>query len=627
MSIILPYSKFKKTQSVVQRVKSSKQKFQIWNLIKNLQSRQLPNIKQFKYLLRFLNKKEKWIIKGLSILIIFCFIFLFVRLYFSQTIEIPKNGGEYSEGLVGANQYINPILAPINDVDSDICQLVFSGLLKYNKEQEVIPDLAEKYEISKDQKKYTFFLRKDVLWHDKKKFSADDVIFTIQSIQDSKYKSPLLKNFEGVKIEKKDDYTVQFTLEKPFIPFLSSLVVGIIPSHLWNNIPSNQVNLAIYNLKPIGTGPFQFLSLIKDQRGLIQSYVLKRNSFYYGKKSFLNKIVFKFYPDFNKAISDLKIKKIDGLNYLPKDFLFKELNKTISQKDFIFHALYLPQYMAVFLNQQKNPLLKEKNVREALILALDKQKIIDEALEQGGEIVDAPILKGQIGYNPKIKKYNYDPEKAKQLLDKAGWKLKKENQQKNKKINSKIEVKKTIEDIEKSFFYKKNKELKIVLTTIDQPENIKVTQMIQKFWQNIGIKVDLKIIDSKDIQKEIIESKNYEALFYGNNVGFDPDPYPFWHSSQIQYPGLNLALYSNKQADLLLEEARKISDLKQRELKYLKFQDILTEDLPAIFLYNSTHTFVVDKKIKGITVEQIINPSDRFIDIENWYLKIKRKFK
>ena len=553
------------------------------------------------------------------------------RLYFSQTKEIAKTGGQYIEGLIGTPQYINPILAPINEVDLDICQLVFSGLLKYNEKQEIVPDLIEKYEISENQKEYTFFLRKNVLWHDKEKFNADDVLFTIKSIQNSDFKSPLSNNFKDIEVKKINDYTVQFILKKPLAPFLSSLTIGIIPAHLWENIPSNQASLAVYNLKPIGTGPFQFHSLIKDQRGLIQSYILKRNAFYYDKKSYFDKIAFKFYSDFKDAVSDLKTKKIDGLNYLPKDFLSKELNKTISQKDFTLYPLYLHQYMGIFFNQQKNPLLKEKVIREALALSLDKQKIIDEVLDQGGEIIDAPILKNQIGYNPKIKKYNYDIEKAKQLLDKAGWKLKEEKNGEAKKITkktaTKVEVKESEKNTKKLFLYKKNKELKITLTTVDQSENIKTAQIIQKFWQDIGIKVDLKIIDPKDIQDETIKFRDYEALFYGKNVGFDPDPYPFWHSSQINYPGLNLSLYSNKQTDQLLEEARKTNNLAEREIKYLKFQDILIEDLPAIFLYNPTYTYIINKQIKGIGISRIINPSDRFIGIENWYSKTKRKFK
>ncbi len=609
----------------------SKQKLRIWKSIKQLQSHQFPNLKQFKYLSRFLNKKEKFIIKVLLILIVCCFILLMGRLYFSQTKEIAKTGGQYIEGLIGTPQYINPILAPINEVDLDICQLVFSGLLKYNEKQEIVPDLIEKYEISENQKEYTFFLRKNVLWHDKEKFNADDVLFTIKSIQNSDFKSPLSNNFKDIEVKKINDYTVQFILKKPLAPFLSSLTIGIIPAHLWENIPSNQASLAVYNLKPIGTGPFQFHSLIKDQRGLIQSYILKRNAFYYDKKSYFDKIAFKFYSDFKDAVSDLKTKKIDGLNYLPKDFLSKELNKTISQKDFTLYPLYLHQYMGIFFNQQKNPLLKEKVIREALALSLDKQKIIDEVLDQGGEIIDAPILKNQIGYNPKIKKYNYDIEKAKQLLDKAGWKLKEEKNGEAKKITkktaTKVEVKESEKNTKKLFLYKKNKELKITLTTVDQSENIKTAQIIQKFWQDIGIKVDLKIIDPKDIQDETIKFRDYEALFYGKNVGFDPDPYPFWHSSQINYPGLNLSLYSNKQTDQLLEEARKTNNLAEREIKYLKFQDILIEDLPAIFLYNPTYTYIINKQIKGIGISRIINPSDRFIGIENWYSKTKRKFK
>ena len=199
-------------------------------------------------------------------------------------------------------------------------------------------------------------------------------------------------------------------------------------------------------------------------------------------------------------------------------------------------------------------------------------------------------------------------------------------EEKEAKINTKIKIKKSAEDSKNFFLYKNKKELKIVLTTVDRLENIKVAQIIQKFWQDIGIKVDLKIIDPKNIQEEAIETRDYEALFYGKNVGFDPDPYPFWHSSQASYPGLNLSLYSNKQADQLLEEARKNSDLKQRESKYFKFQDILIEDLPAIFLYNPTNTYIINKKIKGVDVAQIVNPADRFIDIKDWYVKTKRKF-
>lgn len=569
-------------------------------LVYSLSVSRFPTFKQLRHLPAVLSQRELLVIQILSIFIVISSVFLGVKFCQRHIEFVPKKGGEYTEGLVGAPQYINPILSQTNDSDMDLSRLIFSGLLKYNQNQELVPDLAESYEISEDQKTYTFHLKKDVLWHDGETLTANDIIFTVGSIQDSEYTSPLLSSLRGVEVYKIDDYTLDFRLKEPFAPFLCSLTFGILPEHLWIDIPPENFSLAEYNLKPIGSGPFQFKSLIKDKAGNLKSYVLERNKDYYGDKPYLNKIVFRFYPDLDSAIEAAKNKDIEGISYISKDA--KE--KVAKNKKIISYSIHLPQYTAIFFNQ-KNPLLKIKEVRQALAYGLDRQKILDEALKQEGEIINTPILPGYIGHNPEVQQYNYDPQKALEILDKAGWKKNEET----------------------GIRQKDDQELAFALTTTDQPEYIKTTAILKDYWEKMGFRIEIKIMDGAKVQKEVIKPRNYEAFLYGEIIGTDPDPYPFWHSSQSFDPGLNLAIFYNKDVDQLLEEARKTNDLEQRRLKYLHFQNILAEELPAIFLYTPVYTYGLAEKIKGFNIERLTIPSDRFIEIEKWYIKTSQRWK
>ena len=172
-----------------------------------------------------------------------------------------------------------------------------------------------------------------------------------------------------------------------------------------------------------------------------------------------------------------------------------------------------------------------------------------------------------------------------------------------------------------------NEILTITLTTVNQPENTKAVELIKKAWEKIGVKVDLQIVEGSRISREIIKPRNYQILLFGIIVGSNPDPYPFWHSSQVQDPGLNLSQLANREVDRLLENARKTLDQEEQRENYQRFQDILTSEIPAIFLYNPTYTYVVDKKIKGISVDRIITPADRFNNLEDWYVKTKKRLK
>ena len=344
-------------ESTTKLPKGTEQKKLDKKLVYSLSSKKLPNLRQFKQLPKVLNQKEKRVLAGLLSLIMFCLIFIGTFFYLNNFIPVPTVGGEYTEGLIGAPQYINPILSQTNDVDSDIARLVFSGLLRYDQNLQLVPDLAATWQESEDKKSYTFTLKQGIKWHDAQPLTADDVIFTFQSIQDPDFKSPLLISFRGVTVEKIDDLTVKFTLPEAFPAFLEVMTAGILPEHIWGGIPPINANLTEYNLKPVGSGPWKFKVLTKDRLGNIKSYTLVPNEDYYGPTAYLEKLTFNFYPDFQTAVAALKSHAVEGISFLPKEFK----SQLVGQKTLNLYSFYLPQYTAIFFNQKQNEFLKGCN--------------------------------------------------------------------------------------------------------------------------------------------------------------------------------------------------------------------------------------------------------------------------
>ncbi|MFH1170983.1 MAG: ABC transporter substrate-binding protein, partial [bacterium] len=228
--------------------------------------------------------------------------------------------------------------------------------------------------------------------------------------------------------------------------------------------------------------------------------------------------------------------------------------------------------------------------------------IIQQALGGAGEPIHSPILPGFLGYNATIRGLALDPTAAGKQLDAAGWTW-------------------LAGDAVRK---KSGKELRFSLSTVDRAEYTKTAELLRQSWMKIGVGLEVRLYSSNDILKKVIQPRDYEALLFGEIIGVDPDPYPFWHSSQSYDPGLNLAIFYNKQVDQLLEEARQTNDLEKRRLMYLQFQNILADEEPAIFLYNPYYLYALPKKMKGFTITRISVPSDRFIGIEGWYIKTQR---
>ena len=540
----------------------------------------------------------------LSSVILISVITLIFGVYVNKTDSVPELGGEYSEGVLGQPRFINPVLAQTNDADRDLVQFIYSSLFKYDGQGNLIPDLVKEYNIGEDNVTYNITLKKDVLWHDNELLTVNDVIFTIKTIQDPEYKSPLRSIWQGIQIEKIDEFTIQFKLNNVYVNFLHNLTISIMPRHLWAGISASNFPLAQYNLKPIGSGPYKFKEFNKNEDGNIESMKFVYNENYYLTEGpFIKKLNIFFYRNQDSLIKAYQKRQIDGLSFLsPQNEL--EVRNSIN-----IHNINLPIYYSVFFNQTKSKPLADRNVRLALSYATNKEEIIEKVLNGKGEQVNSPLLSNWPNYTSEIDIYDFALEHAQNILEENGWKDTDEDGIRQKTIND------------------EDTKLEINLVASDWPEFEQTAEILKEQWGKIGAQVNLEIIESIDIQQEYLRPRNYQALLFGEVLGADPDPFAFWHSTQKKDPGLNVAFYENKEVDKLLEDARQTIEQEKRTEKYAEFQKILIEDVPAVFLYSPTYLYPVNKKIKGIEIEKLAQPSFRFSQIENWYINTKRVWK
>ncbi|MBU4284732.1 hypothetical protein KKF60_01885 [Patescibacteria group bacterium] len=558
-----------------------------------------PTLYQWQKLPSVLNKKERYFIIGFLILAITSFFGWVIVHKIQTTIIAPNFGGSFSEGIVGNPQYLNPVLSQANDSDRDVTELIFSGLTHYNSKGEIVPDLAEKYNIGDNGKTYEFFLKKDLRWHDGKPLTADDVIFTINRIQNPDFRSPLRVNWIGIEAEKIDDFTIRFKMKTAYTSFLANTTTGIIAKHIWEKIQPVNFSSALENLEPIGAGPYKLDKIKKDKEGFVTYIELEAFGDYKsGRRPFIEKINLYFYPNEESAIKAYNRGQVDNLSLI--SIKNKSLLKGENRSD--MRRLKLPRYFAVFFNQSKSTVLSDKTVRLALNYATNKKQIIEDVLGGEGDPVDSPIPNGVWGNADDLKIYDFAQEHANNILEAAGWK-----DEDNDGVRE-----------------KKGEKLEIELVTTELKELQQVVNILQEQWSKIGAKTNVKIIDIGEIQQSYIRPREYQALLFGEVLGLDPDPYSFWHSTQKKDPGLNLALYDNKKVDDLLRDSRQILEKDLRLKKYKDFQQLVIDDAPVVFLYNSYQIYLTSKKIKGFENESIVLPSKRFADIEKWYIKTQR---
>ncbi len=599
------------------------------NLVYTLASSKIPSSQQMKHLNKTLSKKESLIIKIALAIVLVNLAYLGFRFYNNHVTVLPLSGGVYHEGVLGYPKNINPLYNN-RDVDRDLSQLIYSSLYRYNENGQLVNDLAEGVETS-DNKTFIVTLKNNVKWHSGEVLTADDVVFTFSLITNPNYGSPLRKNFSSVSVEKISNNQVKFVLPSAYAAFPGLLTFGIMPQSVWENISSETIGLTELNLEPIGSGPYKFKSLLKNKQGELKEYRLVANNDYYGAKPYIKEVVFNFYPDINELIGALNNGDVAGIGYLP----LEQKHLLIAQNSLNFHTLSSSQEESIFFKTDNNKNLADLKVRQALALAIDKNSLVKELFENFYKTIDGPLSTTSFAYNDQITKYNYDAALANAKLDEAGWQrviISAEN------LNSDaLEVKaiiayasSTSEKPEGVWRFKKDKKnnvalLTVKLSAIDNNDSLITANRVKVYWDAIGVHTTLNVVAASDIAN-LISSRDFEALLFGEVLGGDPDIFAFWHSSQASGKGLNISGYKNDKVDELLESARISADKDSRINNYKEVQRIITDELPAIFLYEKNYIYVQSKKVKGFSATAIVNASDRFAGINNWFLKSRNKF-
>lgn len=487
--------------------------------------------------------------------------------------------------LGGEPSVLNPVLS-LDTSSSAVEGPIFNGLIKFNSSLEAIPDLAERWDISRDGKVWTFYLKKNVFWHDGQPFTSADVKFTFDAILNPKVNSVRRSDYmiDGQPIEfiAQSKYVFQAVLPKPFAPFLTHMAMGIIPEHA---LAGKDINTAEFNRNPIGTGPFKFVEWHSGD------YLkLARNEKYFAGKPMLSQIIYKIIPDENTSLLALESGEIDESGIPAKD-----LNRMLKVKHLNVFAYDSLLYTYLGLNLDR-PIFQDKRVRQALAFATDKNQLISLIFKGMAEPAFCPSAPVSWAYSDDVEKYPYNMNKAKALLEEAGWKL------------------------ADNYYQKDGKPFEFtVLTNQGNKDREKAAVILQQQYKKVGIKMNIRVMEWSSLLK-IIDSprppKDFDAVIIGWSLGLDPDDYSIWHSSQ--YPaGFNFIKYVNPEVDRLLEEGRTTMQRDERKKIYARLNRIISEDQPYIFLWYPKVIDGIDRRVGGLSKP---GPAGMMVDIEKVFV-------
>ena len=511
--------------------------------------------------------------------------------------ERPDYGGTYTEGIAGRPNAINPIFSQYNDVDRDLASLIFTGLTRADENGRLQPDLASQWTISPNGLIITFTLRTDDYWQDGVRLTADDVLFTIHALQDPAYKGPpdLGAFWRTVAATELDAATVRFQLTQTYAPFMDYTTIGILPAHLLKDVPPAEIFQNQFNRHPVGTGPFQLTELTANYA------FLDVNPHFYGRRPYLSRIEFKFYPDYESVFAAYNREEIEGISrILPAD-----LSKAGNLNNLKLYNSRLAGYSLVLLNLSKAP-FQDKAVRQALLYAIDRQHLISGILQGQALLAVSPIEPGTWAFDSALNPYPFDAAKATSLLDTAGWKDSNGDGTREKAQQT----------------------LAFTLITPDDPTHVAVANEIVKSWQAIGVKAAVQAVPASLLVQNILRPRQFDAVLYDwRTLSNDPDQYENWHQMQIPSGnglGQNYGGLDDRDISVALESARATNDQAKRTELYTQFQELFMDRVPGLLLYYPVYTFGVDSVVHGVQLAPMLVPSDRFRNVSQWYLKTQR---
>ncbi len=539
---------------------------------------------------------DRLLLRGLLAVVVVTGLYSVIEISRNYSITIPTRGGTLVEGVVGIPRFVNPALA-LTRADQDTTSLIYSGLLKIDTTGALIPDLAEAVEVSADGRVYTITLARNLTFHDGHPLTARDAVYTIELLRDPDLKSPLRGNWVDVTIETLGEYEFTVTLPEPYAPFIENFTFGIMPHHIWHQIPIEQLPFSQYNTEPIGSGSFRLHRVQRDQNGLISSYTLR--PFIQGeRRPNLSAIELRFFQNETQLEAAIRDRLVNSTAYLPNQSL-----ANISE-DYRVLALPLPRLFGVFFNQNRSSIIRDKSVREALTIAIDRDRLVEIALYGYGVPNSLPIILE----SPELESEDKPLDQAARLteaearLRSGGWR-------------------KTEAGIWEKRIDQVNEILGVTLKTGNSPFFEIVANLIAEDWRALGVEVQVEQYEQASLVQAVIRTRDFQTLLFGLDMNRSQDLFPFWYSSQRDDPGLNIAQYTNVTVDRLLERARTIQDDKERFLILTEIAETIASELPAIFLFAPSLTYVTHHNIDLELVGPIGRPSDRFMNVSDWYAK------
>lgn len=544
-----------------------------------------------------LGRRMRWLMLIALAAIVVLVVMLGFATYTVPTVLVPDQGGVFREGVAGLPQYLHPVWCQIhsNNVDSDLCQLVYRGLTRLGENGRIVPDLAESWTVT-EGRIYQFHLKSDLFWHDGRPLTIDDVIFSYSILQD-----PGLAEIPGlpapwrsVTVEKLDDRTLQITLPQPFAPFLDLTTVGILPQHIYQGTPARTLVTEPLTANPIGAGPMRIVEMTPDHVRLEPSSVNGDAS------PFISALEFRFFPDYGNVVAAFESQQIDGLSLLAPG----DARNAAARTDIQLFSSVESGYKNVVLNvnNPNAPFFQERNVRQALLYAIDRERLIAEALSGQGIVASGLVAPGHWAYTPDVRQYPYDPAAARTLLDQAGW----------------------IDSNGDSVRDKDDRQLTFILLVKDDNLHQQIGTKLAADWAAIGVRVNVQAVPFSGLVSDFLAPRLFEAALTDWNQVGDPDPYPQWHSSQIEGNGQNYAGWQNVEADQLMEAARQITDETERKTLYTRFQTIFAEELPSLPLFHPLYTYGVSTRVKEVHIGALNAPAERFASFADWYIDARR---
>ncbi len=516
---------------------------------------------------------------------IFVLLFLFLPAC-GQKVE--RNPNTIAVGSGADARRLNPIIA--NDSASgDINDLIFNGLVKYDKDLKLIGDLAERWDIENSGRTITFHLRKGVTWHDGVEFTAEDCLFTYRKLVDPNVATPYSSSYmDIVKAEVIGKHIFRVIYKEPFSPALESWGMGVIPKHL---LDGKDINTDSFNRKPVGTGPYKFKEWIAGQK-----IVLEANVDYFEGRPKIDQFIYRIIPDSSTMFQELLSGGVDLMGLNPLQYLRKSETRRIRDNYVKFrHPANRYTYLGYNLT---NPLFSDVNVRRALSYAINRQGIIDGILLGIGRPCTGPFSDVSWAYNRKAPDYEYDPDRARRLLAGAGWR---------DRDNDAV-----LEKDGRPFRF-------TIMTNQGNNERIRTAEIIQQNLKAVGIDVNIRVMEWQAFLEQI-DKRSFDAMILGWSMGRDPDLYDIWHSSKTKKGEYNFIGYKNPEVDRLLVEGRRIFDVEKRKKIYYRIHEILAAEQPYAFLYVPDATPIVHKRFKGIMVA----PAGIMYNLREWYVPKNR---